>query len=85
MRVASYPITVWEEHAIRIQAENARTHPGLKVVGMRWLGRASEKEYAPLLVEVSTAEQANRLINKGLAIVYNLKIVKRFNLKARIT
>ena len=85
MRVASYPIAAWEEHAIRIQAENARTHPGLKVVGMRWLGRASEKEYAPLLVEVSTAEQANRLINEGLAMAYDLKIVERFDPKARIT
>jgi hypothetical protein len=52
---------------------------------MRWLGRTIKKEYAPLLVEVATVEQVNRLINKGLAIKYDLKIVERFNLKARIT
>ena len=52
---------------------------------MRWLGRAVEKEHAPLLIEVSTAEQANRMIDEGLVIVYDLKIVERFNLKARIT
>jgi hypothetical protein len=62
-----------------------RTHPGLKITGIRWLGRAIEKEHAPLLIEVSTAEQANHIIDEGLAIVYDLKIVKRFNLKARIT
>jgi hypothetical protein len=62
-----------------------RTHPGLKITGIRWLGRAINKEHAPLLIEVSIAEQANRMIDKGLAIVYDLKIVERFNLKARIT
>ena len=54
-------------------------------MGMRWLGRNIKKEHAPLLVEVATAEQANRLINEGFAIAYDLKIVERFNLKARIT
>jgi len=52
---------------------------------MRWLGRATEKEHAPLLIEVSIAEQANYIIDEGLIIAYNLKMVKCFNLKARIT
>ena len=52
---------------------------------MRWLGRATEKEHAPLLIEVSTAEQANRMIDEGLAMAYDLKMVERFDLKARIT
>jgi hypothetical protein len=52
---------------------------------MRWLGRTIEKEHAPLLVEVATAEHANRLISEGLAMKYDLKIVERFDPRARIT
>jgi hypothetical protein len=85
VRVANYPMAAWEEHAKRMQIENVRTHPGLEIVGMRWLGRTIKKEHAPLLVEVATAEQANRLISEGLAMKYDLKIVERFDPRARIT
>ncbi len=67
-----------------MQTENSRTHPGLKIVGMRWLGRTVEKDYAPLLLEVDIAEHANYLINEGLVIAFDLKIVERFDPKARI-
>jgi len=41
VRVADYQLTAWEEYVERIQTENARTHPHMKVVGMRWLGGQS--------------------------------------------
>ena len=36
---------------------------------MRWLGRVEGiKDYAPLVVEVACAEQANRMIKDGVII-----------------
>jgi hypothetical protein len=59
-------------------------HPGLKIVRMRWLDQTIRKDFAPLLVEVDTAEQANRLINEGLVMAYDLKVVERYDPKCRI-
>ena len=84
VKVADFPPTAWEEHAKRMQSENARTHPGLRITKLRWLGQTVYKDFAPLLVEVATAEQANRLINEGVAIAYDLKMVERFDPKCRI-
>jgi len=36
------------------------------------------------VVEVESAEQANHLINEGVAIAYDLKMVERFDPKCRI-
>jgi hypothetical protein len=38
-----------------MQAENARIHPGLKIVKVYWLGQTLWKNFAPLVVEVDTA------------------------------
>jgi len=84
VRVADFPPTAWEQHAKRMQDENTRIHPGLEIAKVRWLGRTIQKDFAPLLVEVATAEQANRLISEGLAISYDLKMVERFDPKCRI-
>jgi hypothetical protein len=67
-----------------MQIENARIHLSLKIVRMRWLGQIIRKDFAPLLVEVDIAEQANRLINEGLVMAYDLKVVERYNPKCRI-
>jgi hypothetical protein len=85
VKVADFQLNAWEEHAKRIQNDNAITHPNIKVIKMRWLGRTEGREYAPLVIEVGSAEQANRLINEGLAISYDLKIVERHDQRCRIT
>lgn len=84
VRVADYPPDAWEEHAKRMEKENARLHPGIKILGMRWLGRITQQVHAPLVVEVGQAAQANRMINEGVVIAYDLKIVERYEPKCRI-
>jgi hypothetical protein len=57
VRVADYLQGAKEEHARRIEKENEKFHLGLKILGMRWLGRVEGvKDYAPLVVEVSCVE-----------------------------
>jgi len=86
VRVADYPGDAYEENARRIKAENARQHPGLKIKGVRWLGRVEgNRDYAPLVVEVESVEQANRLIREGMVMKYDLKMVETYNSKCRLT
>lgn len=56
-----------------IKGENARIHPGLKIVSLSWpdfakrpdeLGR--KKRYSTLLIETPCPEMANRLISEGI-------------------
>jgi hypothetical protein len=52
-----------------MKKENEKFHPGLKILGMRWLGRVKGiKDYAPLIVKVLCAEQANRIIRESVVI-----------------
>jgi hypothetical protein len=77
VRVADYPQGAGEEHARRIEKENEKFHPGLRILGTRWLGRVEGiKDYAPLVVEVPCAEQANRMIKEGVVIQYDLKLAE---------
>jgi hypothetical protein len=86
VRVADYPQGAEEEHARRIEKENEKFHPGLKVLGMRWLGRVEGiKDYAPLVVEVPCAEQANRMIREGVVMQYDLKLAETYDPKCRVT
>jgi hypothetical protein len=40
-----------------MKKKNEKFHPGLKILGMRWLGRVEGiKDYAPLIVKVPCAE-----------------------------
>jgi hypothetical protein len=52
---------------------------------MRWLRRTNGKEFAPLVIEVDSAEQANRLITEGVIIGYDLKMTERYDASCRIT
>jgi hypothetical protein len=52
---------------------------------MRWLKRTDKKEFTPLVIEVDNAEQANRLINEGIVMGYDLKMVERYDASCRIT
>jgi hypothetical protein len=57
-----------------IETENNRLHPGLKIKDVRWLGYVEgEKEYASLILRVESASQANRLIQGGVVMRYDLK------------
>jgi hypothetical protein len=40
-----------------MKKENEKFYPGLKILGMRWLGKVEGiKDYAPLIVEILYAE-----------------------------
>jgi hypothetical protein len=52
---------------------------------MRWLKRTNRKEFGPLVIEVDSAEQANRLIIEEIVLGCNLKQVKRYDASCRIT
>jgi hypothetical protein len=52
---------------------------------MRWLKRTNRKEFGPLIIEVDSAEQANRLIIEGIVLEYDLKLVERYDASCRIT
>jgi hypothetical protein len=52
---------------------------------MRWLRRINKEDFALLIIKIDSAEQANRLINEGVIIEYDLKLVKRYDASYRIT
>src|SRR5450432_989386 len=52
---------------------------------MRWLKRTNRKEFGPLVIEVDSAEQANRLIIEGIVLRCDLKQVERYDASCRIT
>jgi hypothetical protein len=57
VRVTDYPQGPEEEHARRMKKENEKFHPGLKILGMRWLKRVKGiKDYVSLIVEIPCAE-----------------------------
>jgi hypothetical protein len=83
--VKDHQLDVWEKHTKRIEKENAKLAPNLKIRGMRWLRRTEKKVYALLVIEVDSAEQANRLIIEGIVMGYDLKMVKRYDASCRVT
>jgi hypothetical protein len=85
VRVRDHQLDVWGKHAKRIEKENTRQIPNLKIQGMRWLRRTNKGDFAPLIIEVDSAEQANRLINEGVVIGFDLKSVERYDASCRIT
>jgi hypothetical protein len=59
--------------------------PGLKIKDVRWLEHVEEeKEYANLIIRIDNAIQANRLIQKGIIMRYNIKNIEIYDLKYRV-
>lgn len=83
--VRDHQLDAWGKHAKRIEKENARQIPNLRIQGMRWLRRTNRGDFAPLVIEVDSAEQANRLINEGVIMGFDLKSVERYDAGCRIT
>jgi hypothetical protein len=85
VRVKDHQLEAWEKHAKSIVKENAKSVPNLRIRGIRWLRRTNKKEFALLVIEVDSAEQANRLITEGVVIGYDLKLTERYDASYRIT
>ena len=83
--VRDHQLDAWGKHAKRIEKENSSQIPNLRIQGMRWLRRTNKGDFAPLVIEVDSAEQANRLINEGVIMGYDLKLVERYDAGCRIT
>ena len=49
-------LDVWETMAKRIEKDNAKLTPGLRIRGLRWLRRINKIEYAPLVIEIDSVE-----------------------------
>ena len=64
-----------------LHAVNARLHAGLKIVKVAWSNKAIRegKVHSTLHMEVETAPMANRLINEGLLVDYEIKHCERFH------
>jgi hypothetical protein len=85
MRVADFQREASEAGARQIEEENAKRLPGLKIVSTRWLTRVENlKDYSSMIVEVASAEQANRMILEGLVYRMCLKMVEAFHPKGRV-
>jgi hypothetical protein len=85
VRVADYGQNPCEENAKRIQKENERLHPGLKIASIRWLGHAEKKEFTSMIIEIESASQANRVLQEGIVMKYDLKSAEIYDHKSRIT
>ena len=85
MRVADFQREASEAGARQIEEENAKRLPGLKIVSTRWLTRVENlKDYSSMIIEVASAEQANRMILEGLVYRMCLKMVEAFHPKGRV-
>jgi hypothetical protein len=85
MRVADFQQDAGEAGARRIEEENAKRMPGLKIASTRWLTRRENlKDYSSMIIEVASAEQANRMILEGVVYRMCLKTTEAFQPKGRI-
>lgn len=64
----------------RIQEQNQRLHPGLEVLRIGWPKgtETNEKMAGSLVIEVSTATAANRMIAEGLVLNHEIRECERF-------
>ena len=83
--VRDYQLDAWGKHTKYIKKENSRQIPSLRIQGMRWLRRINKGDFALLVIELDSAEQANRIINEGVVMGYDLKSVERYDTGCRIT
>ena len=68
-----------------IEEASAKIHPGLKVDKTEWLTRDfDKKDYSSLIVWVTSAEVANRLIQWGITIESDIKTVQYYDRECRM-
>jgi hypothetical protein len=75
-RVTDLPLDAWEKQAKRIIKENTKLHPGLQIRGLRWLNRTDGKEVSTLIIEIDSAEHANRMTCEDVIMGYDLKLTE---------
>ena len=70
-----------------LQAQNERLHPGLEVINVAWPRKNVEElpKFSSVIVEVASAEQADRILNEGLLEGLEIKKCERFAKELRST
>ena len=75
-----------KEAARKIIEQNKRLHPDLKIMKLGWSAQTlrSRKIYSSFIIELTTAEQANRVIKEGLVVENELINTELFDRNCRI-
>ena len=85
VRLDTVPEGQEQQAAKRIMRQNEKYHPflGMVLLMPKWAKNFKEnnisKQYSSLLVELSTLEAANKVMEKSLVGGYQLKIYTKYN------
>ena len=84
--VARYHQKDQKESKKLLEEQNRSLHPELEVLEISWpkFATTSGKRYSSMVVDVASAEQANRLIVEGLLDGGELKVVELFDRNCRV-
>ena len=86
IRVDRVNTNAWLETKGRLEQENRRIYPNLKITGLRWLSNAYKtKQYSSLVIDLPTPEMADALILNGIVDAKETKSVERFDQAASLT
>jgi hypothetical protein len=69
----------------RLIKENEKLHINLQIRGLQWLAKTNDKQFLTFIIKTTNAKQTNRLIHEDIMINYNLKLMKRYDIKCCIT
>ena len=86
LRVDSVNTTQQEKGIAELEKQNDVLHPGLRINRIAWTKKAviEAKTHSSLIIEVATAEMANRLIKEGLLQDYSHRVCEYFDKICRI-
>lgn len=86
IRIDSVDVVNPQASIKKLEAENKGLHPGLQVARISWTRRAlsGSKSSSSLIIEVPSAEMANRLIKEGLLQDYSHRLCEFYDRACRI-
>ena len=80
-----FPRDAFEENTKFLKKENDRLHPGLKITDIRWMSKIKrKKDYSSLIIEIVSAEYANRIITEVIVYRYDLKLTEVYDRTIRV-
>ena len=69
-----------------LEKQNQSLHPGMKISRLAWIKKLDEKKaFSSLIVEVSDAATANRMISEGVIHGHELKRAELYDKTCKIT
>ena len=86
VHTALYKRETCGEFERKLEKENSKLHPNMKISRSAWVKRLNKDQAtSSLIIEVSSAAVANRMISEGVTLGYELKTVELYDYKGRIT